>query len=62
VARHSEWEIIGAPEIRDVDREARYFTPWKVTPHAELMRLTEPPLDCSRTLCSRRRWTISRPS
>ena len=25
-ARFSEWEIIGPPEIRDVDRNARYFS------------------------------------
>ena len=37
-ARYAEWEIIGPPEIRHVDPEARYFTPWKVLPHAELVR------------------------
>ncbi len=26
-ARYVEWEIIGPPEIRNVDPEARYFTP-----------------------------------
>ncbi len=26
-ARYAEWEIIGPPEIRDVDPDARYFTP-----------------------------------
>jgi len=41
-ASHSEWEIIGPREIRDVDPDARYFTPWKVAPHAEIMRLDEP--------------------
>ena len=30
-------------EIRDVDPNARYFTPWKVTPHAELKRMEELP-------------------
>ena len=35
-------EIIGPPEIRDVDPDARYFTPWKVVPHAELVCLEEP--------------------
>jgi len=25
--RHQEWEILGAPEVRDVDSYARYFTP-----------------------------------
>ena len=42
-ARHTEWEIIRRPEIRDVEPDARHFTPWKVTAHAELMRMTEPP-------------------
>ena len=42
-ARYAEWEIIGPPEIRDVDPDARYFTPWKVVPHADLMRMEEPP-------------------
>lgn len=42
-ARYVEWEIIGPPEIRDVDPNARYFTPWKVVPHAEMMRMQELP-------------------
>ena len=42
-ARYAEWEIIGPPEIRNVDPDARYFTPWKVMPHADLMRVEEPP-------------------
>jgi hypothetical protein len=33
----------GPPEIRDVDSRARYFSPWKIIPHAELMRISEPP-------------------
>jgi hypothetical protein len=41
-ARYAEWEIIGPPEIRDVNTNARYFTPWKIVPHAELMRMQEP--------------------
>jgi len=40
-ARHKEWEITGPPEIRDVDPNARYFTPWKMIPHAELPRISE---------------------
>jgi hypothetical protein len=28
-ARYVEWEIIGPPEIRDVDPDAAYFTPWR---------------------------------
>ena len=42
-ARYTEWEIIGPPEIRDVDPHARYFTPWKIVPHAEAMRMFERP-------------------
>lgn len=37
-ARHAEWEIIGPPEIRDVDPDARYFTPWKVVSQSGVMR------------------------
>ena len=42
-ARHAEWEIAGPPEIREVDAHERYFSPWKVIPHAELMRISELP-------------------
>ena len=42
-ARYSEWEIIGPLEIRNVDPGARYFTPWKIVPHAELMGMQELP-------------------
>ena len=31
---NAEWEIAGPPEVRDVDLDARYFTPFRVTPHA----------------------------
>lgn len=30
-ARYVEWEIVGPPEIRDVNPDARYFTPWQRT-------------------------------
>jgi hypothetical protein len=40
---NAEWEIIGPPEMRDVDPHARYFTPFRVTPHAKAMRMPEPP-------------------
>jgi len=30
--RYAEWEIIGPPEIRDVDRQAGYFSPWRPPP------------------------------
>lgn len=39
--RHTDWEIVGPPEIRDVDPNARYFSPWKVIPQAELIRISE---------------------
>jgi hypothetical protein len=34
VARHApgEWEIIGEPEVREVDERAGYFSPWR-RPH-----------------------------
>ena len=40
---NDEWEIIGPPEIRDVDLRTRYFTPFRVTPHAEAMSMLEQP-------------------
>ena len=40
---NAEWEIIGPYEIRDVDLHARYFTPLRVTPHSELMRMFQQP-------------------
>ena len=43
-ARYTQWEITGPAEIRDINTDARYFSPWKVIPHAELMRISEPPL------------------
>ena len=44
-ARHSEWEIVGPPEIREVDVHCRHFHPYRLMGHAELTRLQEvPPL------------------
>jgi hypothetical protein len=43
-APHAEWEIVGAPEIRDVDPNARHFHAYRVMQHAELKRLQERPL------------------
>jgi hypothetical protein len=40
---NTEWEITGPPEIRSVDPNARYFSPWRVTPQAEAMRAFEMP-------------------
>ncbi len=52
-ARYAEWEIIGPPEIRDVDPHARYFTPWKVVSHAELMGMEERPPELQPHVCER---------
>jgi len=41
-AQHTEWEIIGPPEIRDVNGHARHFHPYRMIEHTELMRLQEP--------------------
>ena len=40
---NAEWEIIGPPETREVDRHARYFTPFRVKRHAEAMRMFDTP-------------------
>ena len=43
-ARHAEFEIIGPPEIREVDQRAQYFNPhYKVMAAAELTRISETP-------------------
>ena len=43
-ARYAEWEIIGPPEIRDVDPDARYFSPHgNAMTDAELRRFSERP-------------------
>jgi hypothetical protein len=39
---NAEWELIGPPEFREIERNARYFTPFRVTPHAVAMRMFEP--------------------
>jgi hypothetical protein len=44
-ARYAEWEIVGPAEIRDVDPDARYFTPHKPLPNPALSRSSEPPLE-----------------
>jgi hypothetical protein len=28
-ARYAEYEVLGPPEIRDVNPDVRYFTPWR---------------------------------
>jgi hypothetical protein len=40
---YAEWEIAGPAEIRDVDPDARYFTPHKSPLDAELRRYSERP-------------------
>jgi hypothetical protein len=43
-ARFAEWEITGPPEIRNVDPDARYFTPdGNAMMNAELLRSSERP-------------------
>src|SRR4029453_13093982 len=42
-ARYKEWEIIGTAEIRDVDPDARYFTPHASPLDAALRRYNERP-------------------
>ena len=43
-ARHTEFELDGPPEIRDVDPDARYFTPHgNAMMNAELRRYNERP-------------------
>src|SRR5436190_6268077 len=42
-ARYAEWEIVAPPEIREVDANARYFSPHRVTSHAELKQMFEQP-------------------
>jgi len=44
--RYAEFEIIGPPEIREVNRDARSFDPhFKLMTNAELRRLGEKPLE-----------------
>jgi hypothetical protein len=43
-ARYAEWEIVGPPEIRNVDPDARYFAPhFNVMMNAEMRRFRERP-------------------
>ena len=28
-ARHAEYELLGAPGVREVDPHAQYFSPWR---------------------------------
>jgi hypothetical protein len=43
-SRYSEWEIIRPPEIREADPDAVLHTV-EVAPHADLMRMEEPPAE-----------------
>lgn len=40
---NTEWEITGPPQTRNVDPDVRYFSPWRVMPHAEAVRAFEKP-------------------
>jgi len=66
-------EFCRCSEIRDVDPHARYFTPWKVVSHAELVRVQElppemqphlatpplgAPLGSCRDRCMRMEWNV----
>jgi hypothetical protein len=44
-ARYTEWEITGPREMRDVDPDARYFTPHSSPLDAALRRYSERPLE-----------------
>ena len=50
-ARYAEWEITGPAEIRDVNPDARYFTPhFNAMMNAELRRFRERPPELQPTL------------
>ena len=49
-ARYSEWEILGEPEIRDVDPNARYFSPHPSPLDAALRRYNERPPELEPTI------------
>lgn len=40
-ARHAEWQIVGPPEVRELATSGRYFHPYPLVAHADLMRLSE---------------------
>lgn len=42
-ARYREWEIVGAPERREVQNATAYFHPYRAAAAAELKRLQERP-------------------
>ena len=42
---YAEWEITGPSEIRDPQTGGRYFHPFPIMSHAELMRALEPQPD-----------------
>ena len=49
--RHDEYEIIGPPEIRDVDPDARYFAPgFNAMMNAEMPRFRERPPELQPTI------------
>ena len=48
--RHDEWKILGPAEIRDVESEARYFTPHASPLDAALRRYNERPPELQPTI------------
>ena len=44
-AGYAEWEITGPAEVRDPQIGGRYFHPFPIMSHAELMRALEPQPD-----------------
>lgn len=51
--RHAEYEIVGPPEIREIDPGTRHFNPhFKLMTNAELRRLGERPPDLQPHLAS----------
>ncbi len=50
-ARHAEYEIIGPPEIRDVNPDARYFAPhFNAMTNTEMRRFRERPPELQPTI------------
>ena len=57
-ARYAQWEILGVPETR-ADEPVRMFSPsGRLVPHAELMRMEEPPPDMQPALAEAERLLV----
>jgi hypothetical protein len=48
-ARYADWEIIGPPEIRDVDPQPGYFRPWRPRPKSRVISCSKRYESCTRT-------------